>query len=124
MHYLDEGGGLTDELVLAAGNEGEIAFVAEAIAARAGFPAGSAIDELLSGEARHVMALLRAAGFSRDVAAGLLAGIGDLLGIDDAATAIDLFDGMSDGEVETERSWLTTAPAYRAALDRLGQGRG
>ena len=82
------------------------------------------LDELLSGEARHVMALLRAAAFSRDVAAGLLAGIGDLLGIDDAATAIDLFDGMGEAEVEAERSWLTTAPPYRAALDRLGQGRG
>jgi hypothetical protein len=47
-----------------------------------------------------------------------------LLGIEDAATAIDLFDGMSDAAVEAERSWLTTAPPYRAALDRLGQGRG
>ena len=124
VHFLDEADGLTDELVLAAGNEGEIGFVAEVIAARAGIPVGSAIDELLSGEARHVMALLRAAAFSRDVAAGLLAGIGDLLGIDDAATAIDLFDGMGEAEVEAERSWLTTAPPYRAALDRLGQGRG
>jgi hypothetical protein len=70
------------------------------------------------------MALLRASAFSRDVAAGLLAGIGDLLGIEDAAMAIDLFDGMSDAAVEAERSWLTTAPPYRAALDRLGQGRG
>jgi hypothetical protein len=124
VHFLNESGGLADELVLAAANEGEIAFVAEVIAARARIPAGSAIDEILSGEARHVMALLRAATFSRDVAAGLLAGIGDLLGIEDAATAIDLFDGMSDGEADAEQSWLATAPAYRAALDRLGQGRG
>jgi hypothetical protein len=31
---------------------------------------------------------------------------------------------MPDAEVQTARSWLITAPAYRAALERLGQGRG
>ena len=61
---------------------------------------------------------------SRDLGAGLLAGIGDLLGIADAGEAIALFDRMTDDEVEAARSWLATAPAYRAALDRLGQGRG
>lgn len=124
VHFLDESGGATDDLVLGAANEGEIGFVAEVLARRAGIPAGSALEELLSGNARYVMGLFRAAGVSRDLAAGLLGGIGDLLGIEDAAGAIDLFDGMSDTQVQAARSWLLTPPAYRAALDRLGQGRG
>ena len=124
VHFLDDGEGLTDDLVLAAAAEGEVAFIAELFARRAAIPSGSALDELLSGNAPHAMALLRAAGVSRIVAAGLLAGIGDLLGIDDAASAIDLFDTLPEAEVQAERSWLMTAAPYRAALERLGQTRG
>jgi hypothetical protein len=124
VHFLDEAGGLTDELILAAANEGEVAFVAEVLARRADVDTNSAIDELLSGEAAHVMALLRMAGMSRSLSAGLLAGIGDLLGLSDAGEAIALFDRLSDGEVQAARSWLRTAAGYRTALDRLGQGRG
>src|SRR5438270_43743 len=82
VHFLEEAGSLTDELVLAAANEGEITFVAEVLARRARVPSDAVVDELLSGEAKPVMALLRAADGSRELAAGLLAGIGDLLGID------------------------------------------
>jgi len=124
VHFLDESGGLTDELVLAAAHEGEISFVAEVLARRAGVPTESALDELLSGESKHVMALLRAGGMSRELSAGLLAGIGDLLGIDDAGAAIGLFDRMTDAEAQAARSWLVADPGYRAALERLGQGRG
>jgi hypothetical protein len=124
VHFLDEGGGLTDELILAAANEGEVAFVAEVLARRAGISTDSALDELLSGNATHVMALLRMAGMSRALGAGLLAGIGDLLGIADAGEAIGEFDRMSDEDADVARSWLLTAPAYRLALERLGQGRG
>ena len=124
VHFLDESAGLTDELVLAAANEGEVAFVAEVLARRAAIPTDAAIDELLSGEARFVMALLRAADVPRDLAAGLLASIGDLVGIADAGAAITLFDGMTDAEVQAARSWLVTSPDYRAGLERLGQGRG
>jgi len=124
VHFLDEGGGLNDELVLAAAHEGEVAFVAEVLARRAGITIDSAMDELLSGEAGHVMALLRVAGASRQLSAGLLGGIGDLLGIADAGEAISLFDRMTDEQVQAARSWLVTAANYRAALGRLGQGRG
>jgi uncharacterized protein (DUF2336 family) len=124
VHFLDEAGGLTDELILAAAHEGEIGFVAEVVARRAGVPTDSAIDELLSGESKHVMALLRAAGMSRELSAGLLAGIGDLLGIDDSGAAIGIFDRMSDAEAQAARSWLVAGAAYRVALERLGQGRG
>jgi len=124
VHFLDEAGGLTDELVLAAAHEGEIGFVAEVLARRAGVPTDSAMDEFLSGEPEHLMGLLRAAAISRELAAGLLAGIGDLLGIADAGAAIMAFDQMTDAEAEAARSWLLAAPAYRAALERMGQGRG
>jgi hypothetical protein len=124
VHFLDEGNGLTDELVLAAAHEGEVAFVAEVLARRAGIPTESAMDEFLSGEPEHVMALLRMAGQSRELSAGLLAGIGDLLGLSDVGAAIGVFDRMSDEQAQAARSWLLTDPAYRIALDRLGQGRG
>jgi hypothetical protein len=70
------------------------------------------------------MALFRIAGLSRDLSAGLLAGVGDLLGIDEAGAAITAFDAMTDDGARQRCSWLTTTPTYRAALDRLGQGRG
>ena len=124
VHFLDEAAGLTDDLVLAAAHEGEIAFVADVFARRAGVPTDAAIEEMLSGEQRFVMALLRAADVSRDLAAGLLGSVGDLIGIADPGSAIALFDGMTDAEVQVARSWLVTNTGYRAALDRLGQGRG
>jgi hypothetical protein len=124
VHFLDESGGLTDDLVLGAAHEGEVAFVAEVLARRAGVPTDSAMDEFLSGEDGDVMALLRMAGVSRELGAGLLAGIGDLLGVSDAGAAIGLFDRMTDEQAQAARSWLLTEPAYRAALERLGQGRG
>ena len=88
------------------------------------FLPNSAIDELLSGEAGHIMALLRMARASRQLSAGLLGGIGDLLGINDAGAAIARFDAMAEFEVEAARSWLVTTRGYRTALERLGQGRG
>ena len=124
VHFLDEAGSLTDELVLAAATEGEITFVAEVLARRAALPSDAVLDELLSGHAKHVMALLRAAAGSRELAAGLLAGIGDLLGIEDAGAAIASFDVMTDAEVLAAKAWLVTAPSYRSALERLGQSRG
>ena len=124
VHFLDEADGISEALILAAANEGEVAFVAEVLARRAAVPASSALDEMLSGDPGHVMAFLRASAVSRDLAAGLLAAIGDLLGIEDAASAIDRFDGMAETEVQASRSWLVTPPGYRSALERLGQARG
>ena len=124
VYFLEEAGGLTDDLVLAAANEGEISFVGEVIARRAAISTDAAMDELLSGDSVHVMGLLRVAGVTRELGAGLLAGIGDLLGIDDAGTAIALFDKMTSAEAQSARSWLVAAPGYRAALERLGYGRG
>ena len=121
---LDGTGCLSDELLLACAQEGEVAFIAEVLGRRAGIPARAAFEELLAGKADRLMALLRIAGISREVCAGLLAGIGDLLGIGDPGAAIGVFDGMTPDQVQAASMWLTAAPAYRAALHALETGNG
>jgi hypothetical protein len=121
---LDECGGLSDDILLACAQEGEVAFLAQVLARRGGIAGTVALDELLSGEPEHVMALLRLAGFSRELSAGLLASLGDLLGIDDPGAAIGVFDRMSAEEVKAAASWLSAPPAYRAALQALGTRNG
>ena len=79
------------------------------------------MEELLSGDFERLMVLLRVAGASRALSAGLLGGIGDLLGIVEAGEAIASFDSMSDDDVRSARSWLVTAPGYRSAIERLGE---
>ena len=117
---LEDQQALGDELLLAAANEGEAAFLAQAFARKAGIADETALDELLSADSRRIIALLRVAGASRELAAGLLAAIGDLLGIADPGDAIGLFDRMSEEQVSAERAWLSTAPDYRTALEALG----
>jgi len=107
--------------ILSAAMEGEITFVAQALARRSGLAGEVATDELLSGSERRVMTLLRVAGVRRELAARLLAGIGDLLGIADPGRAIATFDGMSTDEVDGARSWLAADAGYRAAVARLEQ---
>lgn len=124
VRLLDSSGSAGDELILAAAHEGEAAFVAEILARRAGLATETALEELLSGDPARLMALLRIAGVSRGLAAGLLAGVGDLLGIDDPATAITMFDGMAEAQADAARAWLVSAPAYRAAIATLGHERG
>jgi hypothetical protein len=124
VDFLHEKRGLSDELLLAAANEGEISFVANALGRLGAFPAESVLETLLSADARRIMALLRAAGASRELSAGLLAAIGDLLGIGDPGEAIGVFERMTDEQVSAARAWLATAPAYRSALEALGEGHG
>lgn len=124
IHFLEQSGTLTDDLLLAAAHEGEVGFLATMLSSRSGLPTTLAIDELLSGNADHVMALFRAAGASRQLCASLLAGIGDLLNIDDAGAAIQVFEAMTDAEARQHCSWLAASPLYRAALGLLEEGRG
>ena len=91
-------------------------FIAHALARRSGISGDVALDELLSGDSDRVMALLRMGRVRRETTAGLLAGIGDLLGIDDPGQAIALFDRMSDADVAEALSWLTADPAYKHAV--------
>lgn len=121
VDLLEDEGQLSDELVVSAAMEGEITFVAQALARRSGLAGEVATDELLSGSERRVMTLLRVAGVRRELAARLLAGIGDLLGMADPGRAITTFDGMTDEEVESARHWLAADIAYRSAVARLEQ---
>jgi len=119
VEVLDRAGCLSDELLLACAQEGEVGFIAEVVGRRAGIPAKVAFEELLSGKADRLMPLLRVGGISRDVCAGLLASIGDLLGIADPGAAIGIFDAMAPDQVQAAAMWLTADPAYRAALRAL-----
>lgn len=119
VRLIQESGDLNDEMILAAAQEGEAGFIAEVVGQRSGTQFSWALDELLSGDPKGVMALLRMSGFSRELSAGLLASIGDLLGIADPGAAIGLFDSMSADQVEAARTWLATPQAYRAAVSAL-----
>lgn len=121
VDLLEDEGQLSDELIVSAAMEGEMTFVAQALARRCGLTGEVATDELLSASERRVMTLFRIAGVRRELAARLLAGIGDLLGVTDPGSAISTFDAMGDTEVEDARAWLSADPAYRAAVARLEQ---
>jgi hypothetical protein len=120
VRLLDEEADLDDERIGAAGIEGEMNFIAHALARRSGISGDVALDELLSGDSTRVMALLRMGQVRRETAAGLLAGIGDLLGIADPGQAIARFDNMSDADVAEALSWLTADSAYKQAVAALG----
>jgi uncharacterized protein DUF2336 len=124
VRLLDEEGDLDDELIGAAGTEGEMNFIAHALARRSGVSGDIALDELLSGNSDRVMGLLRIGGVRRETAAGLLAGIGDLIGIADAGQAIARFDGMSDADAAAVLSWLTADSAYKQSVAALGTNDG
>jgi len=124
VRLLDEAVQLTDAVILAAANEGEIAFVAHALSRRCGLPGAIGSDELFSGRPSRILMLLRIAGLPREVAAGLLASIGDLLGVADAGGAIAMFDVITVDEANAARAWLAAAPVYRDASAALGTGDG
>ncbi len=121
VRLLDEEGDLTDELILAAAIEGEMNFVGHALARRSGLSGDIALGELLSSDSIRVMSLLRIGLLKRGShAAGLLAGVGDLLGITDPARAIGRFDAMTDGEVADALNWLCADVVYQRAVAVLG----
>lgn len=120
VQLLDEIGSLSDDLIASAAMEGEMIFVGQTLSRRSAVRGDVALDELLSGDDVRVMALMRIAGVRREVAASLLAGVGDLLGIGDPGRAIAAFDQMTEAQVENARSWLSSEPGYRAAVARMG----
>ncbi len=124
VRLLDENGKLDEDLIAAAADEGEIALVAQALARRAGVLGADAMDLLVGGNSRGLMLLLRMAAVSREFAARLLAGPGDLLGVTDAGREISRFDTLTHEEVDVAREWLRLDSAYRSALAALGQGHG
>jgi len=124
VRLLDEQGRLDEDLVAAAAADGEAVLVAEALARRAAIAGDDAFKLLLGGDGDSLMLLLRMAGASRELAARLLAGPGDLLEIADAGRAIARFDAITQDEVDSSREWLRLDPCYRTALAALGQDNG
>lgn len=124
VRLLDEHGRLDEDLIAAAAEDGDVVLVAEAFARRAAIGGEDAFNLLLGGDGRPLMLLLRMAGASRELAARLLAGPGDLLEIADAGRAIARFDAITQEEVDSAREWLRLDPSYRSALAALGQDHG
>jgi hypothetical protein len=124
VRLLDEEGALSEELIVGAAMEGEMNFVAQALARRGSISGDLALSELLSGDTRRLMTLLRMGRLPRESAAGLLAGVGDLLGITDPARAIEIFDRLSEADVEKARNWLSADPLYQRAVAALSGNHG
>jgi hypothetical protein len=124
VRLLDEEDALADELIGAAAIEGEMNFVAHALARRCYIAGEVAMEELLSGDSKRIMALVRMGRLSRETAAGLLAGIGDLLGVPDPARAMADFDRLTDADVARALSWISSDPLYQQAVAALGTGNG
>lgn len=121
---LDGAGRLDDSLLIRAAAEGELVMLAHGLARRAGVDPVLALDTLTSGRSDHVMALLRMGGASRELAASLIAGSGDILDFEDSGQAIESFDQLSANDVEAARAWMRSSAGYRAALAKLGQSDG
>jgi hypothetical protein len=124
VRLLDESGRLDEGLIAAAADEGEFGLVADALARRAGIAPSDAVDLLLSGSGERLMMLLRMANMSRELAARLLAGPGDLLGMTDPGGEIARFDTLDHNDVDAACEWLRLDPDYRGAIAALGSGHG
>jgi hypothetical protein len=124
VRLLDEEAQLSEELISAAAIEGEMNFVGQALARRSGIAGEVALQELLSGDPKRIMALLRMARLPRETAAALLAGIGDLLGITDPGRAIAEFDRLSDSDVARALNWVSADALYQRAVAALGTSNG
>ena len=124
VRLLDKQGRLDEDLISAAAADGEAVLVAEALARRAAIGGEDSFNLLLGGDGASLMLLLRMAGASRELAARLLAGPGDLLEIADAGRAIARFDSITTEDVDSTREWLRLDPCYRNALAALGQDHG
>lgn len=119
---LIDSGALDDDLLEAAAEEGDLAFVAEALALRAGISGEAAWDHLLDGGGGGFVLLLRMADVSRELAARLLAAIGDLVDIQDAGAEIARFDSTDEAEAKAAAKALRLNRQYSASLHALGGG--
>jgi hypothetical protein len=122
VHSTDLCGRLDEAMVLTALDEGEIAFVAEALARRSGIDFDSAWDHLTGGSAKLAL-LLRLSGMSREFAGELVSAIAEIAGADPEST-IDCYDRLPDSDVESARKWLRLDPSYRTAVNSLDMAHG
>lgn len=122
VHALDRTSRLDERLIRSALEEGEIAFLLEALARRAGISVDSAWDDFTRGAGR-LARFLRLSGISRELAGEIIARVAGLAG-SDPETEICAFDGLSDEEVERARDWLRLDPGYRSAIESMATGNG
>lgn len=124
VQLLAKAGRVDDELVAASADEGELSFLAEALAHRSGISGAEARHLLCTHGGAELMLLLRMAGLSREFAARILAGPGEILGVSDPAREISRFESLAASEIDRARDWFALDPAYRDALMALGQDHG
>jgi hypothetical protein len=124
IRLLDERGQLDDLFLRTAIDGAELSVLGHALARRAGIDAITAIGELLSGESRRIMLLLRLGGVPREIAGQLLAVLGDLLGLGADPHALAIFDSFASDRVAAARSSLGLDPHFKSALKALGHGNG
>lgn len=124
VEALLRGGLLEEGLLSRAFEEGDIALFAAALARQAGIGAAHGREYLLGGAPGKFVLLLRMAGASRDLAARLLASLGDLIHIHDPVSEMNRFEQLEDAHVAAARDWLRLEPSYRAAVTALDCPRG
>lgn len=124
VETLEEQSKLDESALQAAAEEGDLCILAEALARRAGLSADDSWDHLVEGRSGRLMLLLRIAGASRQLAARMLAILGDMIGIDDAGDEIARFDSIGDNEAEHVRVTLRLDPSYHEARRALENGHG
>lgn len=113
---LDHVGYLDERIIESAAEEGDVAFVAQALGERAGIGGSNAWDYLADGDNGRLVLLLKLAGVSREFAARLLALLGDLVGIVDLGTEIGRFDALSEVKARSVGEWLQLDPSYRSIV--------
>ncbi|HEX6218622.1 MAG TPA: DUF2336 domain-containing protein [Sphingomicrobium sp.] len=124
VQALQAAGKLGEPVVRAAAEEGDVSFVAEALAALAGVSGDDALDRVVDGGDGRLMLLFRMAGVSRTLAASILGMLGDLIDIEHPGAEIARFDAIGEAEAERARLSLQLDPAYHEALAALGASDG
>ena len=115
---------LDDALLASAVEVADLALLAHALACRSGITPRTAFDELMSCDPRRVMMILRLANVPKQLAAQLLAAVGDLIGLGLDAQNLDAFDAVSAEAQSAARDWLQLDPSFQSALRELGHGNG
>lgn len=121
---LNQVGYLDERILESAAEEGDVAFLAQALGERAGIGGANAWEYLADGDNGRLVLLLKLAGVTREFAARLLALLGDLVGIGDLGTEISRFDALSEEKARSVCEWLQLDLGYRAAMRILGGGNG
>ncbi len=116
---MEHEGMLDDARLGAAAEEGDIEVLAQGLARRSSLPVADALDHLLVGGNGRLVLLLRMASASRQLAARILAALGELVGIGDPGREIANFESLGDEQVDFARQRLGHVIEYRDALSAI-----